>query len=118
MFYRNRFNLDLAKISTVSLLLMPFSVHGAVTDLKSLVQLLLSLLNSLVPLLIGAGVVAFLYGVLRYVTAGQNEEKMNEGKNLMIYGIIALFVMVSVWGLVGVLSSTFFGGSLSIPQLQ
>ncbi|HZS42756.1 MAG TPA: hypothetical protein VFA52_00875 [Candidatus Paceibacterota bacterium] len=87
-------------------------------DFKSLVQLLISLLNALVPLIIGIALVAFLWGVMRYVTGGQSEEKIKQGRTLMIYGIIALFVMVAVWGLVGILESTFFGGTLAIPQLR
>ena len=87
-------------------------------DFKSLVQLLLDLLKSLIPLIVSLGLVVFLFGLVRYITAGQSEDRMKEGRNLMIYGLIALFVMVSVWGLVGVLVSTIFGSSLSIPQLQ
>ena len=31
----------------------------------------------------------------------------NKGKNIMIYGIIGLFVMVSFWGIVNILINTF-----------
>ena len=60
-----------------------------------------------IPLIIGLAVVYFLWGVLKYVTAGGDEESKGAGRDMMIYGIIALFVMVSVWGLVGVLKGTF-----------
>jgi hypothetical protein len=91
---------------------------GQVHDFKSLVQLLLGLLKLLVPLIIGLAMVLFLFGIVRYITAGQDENRMKEGRNLMIYGIIALFVMVSVWGLVAILTSTIFGGALNLPQVQ
>ena len=38
----------------------------------------------------------------------------------MIYGVIALFVMVSVWGLVGLIGNTFGiqqGGGAIIPSI-
>jgi hypothetical protein len=35
------------------------------------------------------------------------EEGREEGKNIVLYGIIGLFVMVSIWGLVNVLDNTF-----------
>lgn len=88
------------------------------TDFKSLIQIILGLLKSVIPVIIGIGLVVFLFGIVRYLTPGQSEEKLKEGRNLMIYGLIALFVMVAVWGLVGVLTSTFFGGALNIPQLK
>jgi len=65
-----------------------------------------NILGAIVTLLIGLGLVFFLWGVVKYVTAGADESKATEGRNLMIYGIISLAVMVSVWGLVKILTST------------
>ncbi len=53
----------------------------------------------------------FVWGVTKYIYHSGDAEKRTEGYQMMIYGIIALFVMVSVWALVGVLSNTFLGGS-------
>ncbi len=61
-----------------------------------------------VPFLIGLAVVMFLVGVLKYVKSGDNEEAREAGRGLMIFGIIALFVMVAVWGFVKILFTTFF----------
>lgn len=70
------------------------------------------------PLLISIAVIVFIVGVIKYVANGDDESKRTEGRNFMIYGIIGLFVMVSVWGLVGVLQGTFgIGTSTFIPQL-
>jgi len=65
------------------------------------------LLNNIIPLLIGIAVVVFLFGIVRYVAAGDDAEKRKSGAALMAYGILAIFVMVSVWGLVGFLTNTF-----------
>jgi hypothetical protein len=59
----------------------------------------------LVPFLIGLGVIVFIYGVL--TTMLSDGEKKEDGKKYMMWGIIGIFVMVSVWGLVAILSSTF-----------
>ena len=72
--------------------------------------------NVVIRFIIGLGVVMFLVGVLQYVTAGDNEEKREGGRNMMIFGIIALFVMVSVWGFVKLLSSSF-GFDYNLPTL-
>ena len=60
-------------------------------------------LNDVVPVLLGIAVVVFIWGVIRYITAGESDEKRKAGRNLMIYGIIAIFVIVSIWGLVAIL---------------
>ena len=58
------------------------------------------------PLIISVAVVWFVYQVFRYAVAGDEEEKA-KAKGQMIWGIVGIFVMVSVWGLVGILQSTF-----------
>ena len=78
------------------------------TDFKSLVSNVFigGILQPIVPLLIGLGVVVFIYGVL-ILMFSEGGEKKEEGKQYMIWGIIGIFVMVSVWGLVNVISGSF-----------
>jgi len=64
------------------------------------------ILNSIVPILIALGIVFFVWGVITYMMAG-DEEKKKEGRTKIIYGIIGLAVIVSLWGLVGILIRTF-----------
>ena len=61
----------------------------------------------------------FIWGVVQYVINGEEEAKKAKGKQFMIWGIIALAVMVSVWGLVSILTHTFgiSSGKDFIPQL-
>lgn len=63
-------------------------------------------LGRIVPLIISIAVVYFIYQVFMYAVAG-DEEKKAAAKKQMIWGIIGIFVMVSVWGLVAILQSTF-----------
>ncbi|HEV7702496.1 MAG TPA: hypothetical protein VGO63_03605, partial [Candidatus Paceibacterota bacterium] len=64
------------------------------------------ILNSIIPLLVTLGVVYFVWGVVQYVIADAEEAKKT-GKNRIIYGIIGLAVIVSLWGLVNILVTTF-----------
>ncbi len=68
------------------------------------------IINALIPLVIGIAVLLFLIGILQYVTAGGDEEKRAAARGMIIFGIIALFVMVTVWGFVRILANTFFAG--------
>ncbi len=74
-------------------------------------------LNSLIPLIIGIAVVAFLYGVVRYIYSGGDEEKRQEGIKFITYGIVGLAVMTSVWALVSIISVTFTGTTPGVPQI-
>ncbi len=90
------------------------------TDIKGVFQLAICLLTRyVVPFLFALALVMFLIGVLQYVAGGDNEEKREAGRNMMVFGIIALFVMISVWGLVKILHSTLFGtGGTAENQFQ
>ncbi len=70
----------------------------------------------LIPILVLVGLVTFLVGVLRFVKAGDNEEQRTAGRQVMIFGIVVLFIMVSFWGFVGLLTETFFGAKPGIPN--
>jgi hypothetical protein len=75
--------------------------------------------SAVIPLLFAVALVIFIYGVVQYVINADNSEKRKEGSQYMIWGIIGLFVMISVWGLVGVLSNTFTLNNTApiLPQL-
>jgi hypothetical protein len=99
------------QLAALLIMALPAIAFGqALGNLEQLVRSATRILNDLVPFAIGLGVVVFLFGVVRYITAGAGEEKA-AARNLMIYGIIALFVMVSVWGLVN-----FIGNALGITN--
>lgn len=62
----------------------------------------------IVPLLFSVAVVAFIWGIINYFIMGAaDEKKRKEGRQFAMWGIIALFIMVSMWGLVRILQNTF-----------
>lgn len=80
-------------------------------DLSGLLEIIREILGTLVPIIVGLALVVFLWGVLRYVIAGADKEGKEQGRNFMIWGIIGLTVMVSIWGLVALVKNTFFESS-------
>ena len=89
-----------------------------IQDLQSFLScFILENMKKIVPVLILVALVIFLSGVVRFVTSGDNEEKRQAGRQVMVYGIIILFVMISTWGIVGLISGSFFPGtSISLPD--
>lgn len=75
------------------------------------------ILRPIVPFLIGLGVIVFIYGVL-ILTFSDGGEKKEEGKLYMFWGIIGIFVMVSVWGLVNIVSGVFELDNDNIPKIE
>ncbi len=61
-----------------------------------------SIVGALAVLCLTLGVVAFFWGIVQYIwglRAGDATKEKN-GRNFMLWGLIALFVMFSVWGIV------------------
>jgi uncharacterized membrane protein SpoIIM required for sporulation len=77
-----------------------------------------NILNFVMPVIIALGAVYFIWGVVSYVVASEEEAK-TKGRDRMIYGLIGLVVIISMWGLVGILKSTFGlnnqGANVQVP---
>lgn len=88
-------------------------------NFKCLVGFATDIINKLVILLIGVGLLVFIWGLVKYITAAGDEEQVKEARRFIVFGLIAFFVMMSVWGLVNLIINTFFPGSgLFIPQFK
>lgn len=68
-----------------------------------------SIINPLVILMIAVAVVFFIYGVVEFISAANNEEARTKGRQHMVWGIIGLFIMVSVWGIMNILNEFWKG---------
>ncbi|MES2994786.1 MAG: hypothetical protein V4681_02015 [Patescibacteria group bacterium] len=79
------------------------------TSAQTLAVGIIQFINSIVvPLIFALAFIVFIWGVFIYfIAGGHDEEKKESGKSLMLYGLIGFFVMVSVWGLVNILTGTF-----------
>lgn len=62
-------------------------------------------MNNLIYIVIALALVGFLWGVLKFLFSKDSQKLKKEGKEFMLYGIITLFVMTSLGGLVYMLQS-------------
>ena len=74
--------------------------------------------DSVIPLIFALAVAMFVWGVVQFVLLNAGDEKKRtEGKQFMIWGVIALTVMLSVWGLVKILAVTFGFDITFLPEV-
>jgi hypothetical protein len=86
-------------ITAISLL--PFVTSAASTSsLSDILTGFGGLLKLAEPIVFGLALLFFFYGVAKFIFAEGNVNSKNEGKSIMIYGVIALFVMVSILGII------------------
>jgi tellurite resistance protein TehA-like permease len=66
-------------------------------------------IDVLIPLAFALAMLFFFWGLAKYIRSTGTEKE--EGRNIMVWGVVALFVMSSVWGLV-----RFIQGNLAITN--
>ncbi|MFC1802245.1 hypothetical protein ACFLY7_02280, partial [Patescibacteria group bacterium] len=79
----------------------------------SIIKPIKGILDAVIPLIVVLAVLFFFWGLVKFMmNAGEEKE---EGRHIMIWGIIAIFVMVSFWGFVAVLQTTFGVKTPTVP---
>jgi uncharacterized membrane protein len=82
-----------------------------------IIKNLLIIIENLTGLGAAVALLFFVFGIVKYLTHGDNAAKRTESAQTITYGLIALFVLITVWSLVQLLQESLVGGSgLNIPQ--
>lgn len=88
---------------------------------KSLLDILIwvkcIIVVAIIPLIFAAALMFFLWGVMKFVAASDSAKK-EEGKKFIIAGLIGLFVMTSLWGIIRIVSTTLGVNGTVVPTLQ
>lgn len=78
-------------------------------DFKSFAGRVIGVLNAVSALLMSLAVLFFIIGVIRFIGSAGDDKSRAEGRQMMVWGTLALFIMVGVWGLVNLIKATFLG---------
>lgn len=63
--------------------------------------------NVIVPLIFALAFLVFVWGVVKYIFLHGGEDKERQaGRQFMLWGVLGLVILFSVWGLVNILLST------------
>lgn len=63
-------------------------------------------LNPFIILLFACALAVFIWGVARYLLNPENEEIRKQSKSHMMWGIVGMFIMVSVFGIMRIILNT------------
>ena len=90
---------------------------GGVT-FKGVLEKIMGLFTPLPAMILTLAVIYFFWNIGQYLKSA-DIKKAEEARNMIIYGIIAIAVMVGVWGLVALITNTFGLGTAApvFPQL-
>ncbi|OGG54684.1 hypothetical protein A3D62_03285 [Candidatus Kaiserbacteria bacterium RIFCSPHIGHO2_02_FULL_49_11] len=71
-----------------------------------LICLFVYYINLVVPIIIALAVLGFFWGAFKYFSSG-DENTIAEGRKFLGWGLLGLFVAVSIWGILRILVQTF-----------
>ena len=65
--------------------------------------------NVIIPFLIGVAFVVIVWGIFKYILHAGDSEQVAKGRMYIVYGVVALFLMLSFWGFVTIIHTSSFG---------
>lgn len=75
------------------------------TGIKGLILAAGRVISYAITLAIGIALLVFFWGLVKYIFKADSPQSKDEGKNIMIWGVVTLFIMVSVWGVIKAVQS-------------
>lgn len=104
--------------ATLAALALPLVSLAAINTVADVGSFIINTINQvLVPVLFAVAFIAFLWGAFNtFILGAANEDARKNGKDLMLYSLIGFFVMVSIWGLVNILTNTVSFGDNTGPS--
>ncbi len=102
---------------TLAALALPLISFAAINNVSDAGSFIINIINNvIVPVLFAVAFIVFLWGAFQtFILGAQSDDVKQKGKNHMLWGLIGFFVMVSVWGLVNILTGTISFGNNTGP---
>ena len=86
---------------------VPFLAFAAPPrDLSDLLEIFAKPILIVTPIVISASLLVFFWGMAKFIYSTGNKIDLELAKKLMIWGVVALFVMTSVWGIIKIFTDT------------
>lgn len=83
-------------------------IHTAEASVTTLMKSINKvIINPLIVLLFALAMVYFIYGIARYLLSPGNEEVRKTSKSHMLWGILGMVIMISVFGILSLIMNTF-----------
>ena len=83
--------------------IIPVAEASVATLMKSVNRVII---NPIIILLFALALVIFIYGLIKYLLSPDNEEVRKSSKSHMLWGVVGMFIMVAVFGIMTIILNT------------
>ncbi|MES3005291.1 MAG: hypothetical protein V4690_04305 [Patescibacteria group bacterium] len=80
-----------------------FSLSGS--TFKGIVMEVIEIINILIPILVSLAIVFFFWGMSKFILHSDSADGIKNGRNYMLWGLLALFVLFTFRVIIGLVSS-------------
>ena len=103
---------------SASAFLVPLVSLAALNNISDVGSFIINTINNvIVPVLFALAFIVFLWGAFNtFIRGASSEEAKKNGTNLMLYSLIGFVVMLSIWGLVNILTGSLGFGNGQGPS--
>jgi hypothetical protein len=113
--------MKLSKKYSLLLFLLPtltFAFSLSQSTFGGIISEAISILYILLPLLVATAFIAFFWGLAKFILNSNNEKEVETGKKYMLWGVLALFVLLTFRSIISFISSDLeIGDSQYLPFL-
>jgi hypothetical protein len=88
-----------------TIIVSPLVAYAQTKTLATLISTIVGYFNIILDLIMGMAVVMFVWYVIQYFI--QPNDKRAEGAQYVMWAVVGFFVILSMWGLVNILTNTF-----------
>ena len=76
------------------------------SSIYNIIDLAISFFQALVPLFFWIAVLVFFWGIVKFIAHADDPKQVEEGKQIIIWGLVGIFVLVTLWGIIGFIQET------------
>lgn len=104
-------------VPSSAVFLFPLTIHAeeALGKTTALVKASIGVLNVVLAAVFILALVVFAWGVVKYISAAGDAAKIKDSKAFLFWGIIGVFVLASMWGLIKFIAKEL---SIDSPETQ
>lgn len=108
------------KFTSIVFLLAPFVTYGfnwKSSTFSSVIDELISIIGLAIPLFFALSFLVFFWGLSRFILNPGNATEIQKGKSYMIWGVLALFILISIRAIIGLVATDLEIGDSSVVPL-
>lgn len=88
--------------------LLPQIAYAATFE-QLLAKVVQNIIQPIVGILFALAFLLFIWGGVRFIFRADDEAEVTQGKQHLIWGLVGMFIMVAVYGILNLISGTFGG---------